>query len=55
MPRSYEAPPVEHIIVESNDPYGLFGAKEVGGGPIVRTRQAIAKSIGSIKRLFGPG
>ncbi|MEO8445341.1 MAG: molybdopterin cofactor-binding domain-containing protein, partial [Gammaproteobacteria bacterium] len=45
MPRSYEVPPVEHIIVESNDPFGPFGAKEVGEGPIVCTLQAIANAV----------
>jgi len=45
MPRSYEVPSVEHIIVESNDPYGPFGAKEVGEGPIVCTMQAIANAV----------
>ena len=32
MPRTYEMPEVDYYIVESNDPYGPFGAKEVGGG-----------------------
>jgi 4-hydroxybenzoyl-CoA reductase subunit alpha len=45
MPRAWEVPPVEHIIVESNDPYGPFGAKEVGEGPIVCTLQAIANAV----------
>src|SRR5690606_27254418 len=27
LPRSYEMPEVEHIIVESIDPFGPFGAK----------------------------
>ena len=27
-------PETENIIVEDNDPYGPFGAKEVGQGPI---------------------
>ena len=45
MPRSYEVPPVEHIIVETNDPFGPFGAKEVGEGPIVCTMQAIANAV----------
>jgi len=45
MPRSYEVPPVEHIIVESVDPFGPFGAKEVGEGPIVCTMQAIANAV----------
>jgi 4-hydroxybenzoyl-CoA reductase subunit alpha len=45
MPRSWEVPPVEHIIVESVDPFGPFGAKEVGEGPIVCTLQAIANAV----------
>jgi 4-hydroxybenzoyl-CoA reductase subunit alpha len=45
MPRSYEVPPVEHIIVETDDPYGPFGAKEVGEGPIVCTLPAIANAV----------
>lgn len=45
MPRAWEVPPVEHIIVESNDPYGPFGAKEVGEGPIVCIMQAIANAV----------
>ncbi|MEE4186100.1 MAG: xanthine dehydrogenase family protein molybdopterin-binding subunit, partial [Gammaproteobacteria bacterium] len=35
MPRTYEMPEVEYFLIESNDPYGPFGAKEVGEGPIV--------------------
>jgi CO/xanthine dehydrogenase Mo-binding subunit len=45
MPRAWEMPEVEHIIVETNDPYGPFGAKEVGEGPIVCTMQAIANAV----------
>jgi 4-hydroxybenzoyl-CoA reductase subunit alpha len=45
MPRSWEMPEVEHIIVESHDPFGPFGAKEVGEGPIVCTMQAIANAV----------
>ena len=45
MPRAYEMPEVEHIIVETIDPHGPFGAKEVGEGPIVCTMQAIANAV----------
>jgi 4-hydroxybenzoyl-CoA reductase subunit alpha len=45
MPRAYEMPEVDHIIVESIDPNGPFGAKEVGEGPIVCTMQAIANAV----------
>jgi 4-hydroxybenzoyl-CoA reductase subunit alpha len=38
-------PAVEHIIVESIDPFGPFGAKEVGEGPIVCTPPAIANAV----------
>jgi len=36
---------VDHIIVETVDPNGPFGAKEVGEGPIVCTMQAIANAV----------
>ncbi len=45
MLRSFEMPEVEHIIVETIDPNGPFGAKEVGEGPIVCTMQAIANAV----------
>jgi len=45
MPRAWEMPEVEHIIVETHDPNGPFGAKEVGEGPIVCTMQAIANAV----------
>jgi 4-hydroxybenzoyl-CoA reductase subunit alpha len=45
LPRPFEVPDVEHIIVETNDPYGPFGAKEVGEGPIQCTAQAIANAV----------
>ena len=45
QPRSFEMPEVDHIIVETVDPAGPFGAKEVGEGPIVCTMQAIANAI----------
>ncbi|RMF96635.1 MAG: hypothetical protein D6734_03455 [Candidatus Schekmanbacteria bacterium] len=44
-PRAFDMPEVERIIVESNDPYGPFGAKEVGQGPIQCTTQAIANAV----------
>jgi len=44
MPRAYEMPEIEHIIVETNDPNGPFGAKEVGEGPIVAN--AVTNAIG---------
>ncbi len=42
LPRTFEVPGMEHIIVETNDPYGPFGAKEVGEGPIACNPHAIA-------------
>jgi 4-hydroxybenzoyl-CoA reductase subunit alpha len=45
LPRTFEVPEVDRTIVESNDPYGPFGAKEVGEGPIVCTAQAIANAV----------
>ena len=54
MPRTYEMPEVEYIIVESIDPYGPFGAKEVGEGPIVVTVGAIAAAVGNACNAFMP-
>ena len=54
MPRTYELPDVEYIIVESVDPYGPFGAKEVGEGPIVVTVGAVAAAMGNAVGTFLP-
>jgi len=54
MPRAYEMPEVEYIIVESIDPYGPFGAKEVGEGPIVVTVGAIAAAVSNAVGAFIP-
>ena len=45
LPRTYELPEVEYILVETIDPYGPFGAKEVGEGPIVVTMAAMANAV----------
>jgi len=45
LPRAYEMPEVDYIIVETIDPYGPFGAKEVGEGPIVVSMSAIASAV----------
>lgn len=45
LPRAWEVPEVEHILVETVDPYGPFGAKEVGEGPIVATMAAIGNAV----------
>ena len=54
MPRAYEMPEVEYIIVESIDPYGPFGAKEVGEGPIVVTVGAIATAVSNAVGAYIP-
>ncbi len=45
LPRPFEVPETENVIVETIDPYGPFGAKEVGQGPIQCTTQAIANAV----------
>jgi CO/xanthine dehydrogenase Mo-binding subunit len=45
LPRSFEIPETENMIVETIDPYGPFGAKEVGQGPIQCTTQAVANAV----------
>lgn len=45
MPTTLEMPPVECIIVESDDPEGPFGAKEVGQGPLLPVIPAVANAI----------
>ena len=45
LPRTYELPAVEYALVETIDPYGPFGAKEVGEGPIVVSMSAIASAV----------
>ena len=45
LPRTWELPEVEYILVETIDPYGPFGAKEVGEGPIVVTMAAVANAV----------
>lgn len=54
MPRTYEMPEVEYFIVETNDPYGPFGAKEVGEGPIVVAGGAIAAAVSNAIGSFLP-
>ena len=54
MPRTYEMPEVDYYIVESNDPYGPFGAKEVGEGPIVVAGGAIAAAVSDAVGSFLP-
>ncbi len=45
LPRTYELPEIEYEIVETIDPFGPFGAKEVGEGPIVVTVAAVASAV----------
>lgn len=44
-PTTLDMPPVECIIVESDDPEGPFGAKEVGQGPLLPVIPAVANAI----------
>ena len=45
IPTVLEMPPVETILVESVDPEGPFGAKEVGQGPLLPVMPAIANAV----------
>jgi 4-hydroxybenzoyl-CoA reductase subunit alpha len=45
LPRTWEMPEAEYILVETIDPYGPFGAKEVGEGPICVTMAAVASAV----------
>lgn len=54
LPRTYELPEVDYILVETIDPYGPFGAKEVGEGPIVVSMSAIAAAVANAIGAFVP-
>ncbi|MCP4715724.1 MAG: molybdopterin-dependent oxidoreductase, partial [Deltaproteobacteria bacterium] len=45
LPRPCEVPDIDRTIVETNDPYGPFGAKEVAEGPMVTAAQTIANAV----------
>jgi 4-hydroxybenzoyl-CoA reductase subunit alpha len=45
MPTALDMPPVNTIIVESNEPNGPFGAKEVGEGAIMPTIPAVLNAV----------
>lgn len=45
MPRTYEMPEISHHLIETIDPYGPFGAKEVGEGPVVVAGAAIIAAL----------
>jgi CO/xanthine dehydrogenase Mo-binding subunit len=47
-------PEVEYFIIETIDPYGPFGAKEVGEGPIVVAGGAIAAAVSDALGSFLP-
>jgi 4-hydroxybenzoyl-CoA reductase subunit alpha len=45
IPTALDMPPIDAIVVESNEPNGPFGAKEVGEGGIMPTIPAILNGI----------
>ena len=45
LPRSLGTPPMETILVETNDPEGPFGAKGMGEAALLPTSAAIANAI----------
>ena len=45
VPTIIESPPIETHIVESNDPYGPFGAKEAGEGSLAGFLPAMASAV----------
>jgi len=45
VPTILDSPPIDTAIVESNDPYGPFGAKEAGEGSLAGFLPAVANAI----------
>jgi 4-hydroxybenzoyl-CoA reductase subunit alpha len=45
VPTIQDSPPIETAIVESNDPYGPFGAKEAGEGSLAAFLPALTNAI----------
>lgn len=45
MPASIDMPPVRPILIESNDPYGPFGAKGLGEMALVGVAAAVANAV----------
>jgi 4-hydroxybenzoyl-CoA reductase subunit alpha len=45
VPRSYEMPEIDYHLIETIDPFGPFGAKEIGEGIIVVSGGAIAAAV----------
>ncbi len=44
-PTIFEMPDVETILIETNDPNGPYGAKEVGQGPLLPVMPAVANAV----------
>ena len=44
-PTTLEMPPVESILVETLDPEGPYGAKEVGQGPLLPVIPAVTNAV----------
>jgi len=45
IPTVLEMPPVDSILVETDDPEGPFGAKEVGQGPLLPVIPAVVNAV----------
>ncbi len=45
IPTSLEMPPIETILIETVDPEGPFGAKEVGQGPLLPVIPAVVNAV----------
>jgi len=45
IPTAMDMPPVQTIVVESHEPNGPFGAKEVGEGAIMPTIPALLNAV----------
>ncbi len=45
IPTALDMPPVDALVIESNEPNGPFGAKEVGEGGIMPVIPAILSAI----------
>ena len=44
-PTFLEMPEIETILIETNDPAGPYGAKEVGQGPLLPVIPAVANAV----------
>jgi 4-hydroxybenzoyl-CoA reductase subunit alpha len=45
LPLSVDTPPIDIMLVETHDPFGPFGAKEAGEGPVSPTAPSIVNAI----------